>query len=109
MTTMRAVVFKGVGEITVEDRPVPQVTDPGDAIIKVRFAGVCGSDLHWYRGHQKIPANFIPGHEFVGTITAVGENVKTVKPGDEVVVSVHSMVTIGVLMWYIALGLTSIY
>jgi NADPH:quinone reductase-like Zn-dependent oxidoreductase len=87
METMRAAVFKEVGKIVVEDRPIPQIASPEDAIVKVKLAGVCGSDLHWYRGHQKIPADFIPGHEFVGTVAAVGDGVKTVKPGDDVVVS----------------------
>ncbi|KAJ5743393.1 hypothetical protein N7533_010495 [Penicillium manginii] len=79
METMRAAVFKEVGKIVVEDRPIPQIASPEDAIVKVKLAGVCGSDLHWY--------HFIPGHEFVGTVAAVGDGVKTVKPGDDVVVS----------------------
>lgn len=87
MDTMRAAVFKGVGKIVVEDRPIPQITEPSEAIIKVKLAGICGSDLHWYRGHQDIPADFIPGHEFVGTVVSVGDAVKIVKPGDEIVVS----------------------
>ncbi|KAJ5398600.1 hypothetical protein N7465_009089 [Penicillium sp. CMV-2018d] len=85
MATMRAVVFKEVGKIVVEDRPIPQITSPSDAIVKVQLAGICGSDLHWYRGHQQIPTDFIPGHEFVGTVVSVGDAVKTVKPGDDIV------------------------
>jgi hypothetical protein len=100
MTTMRAVVFKGVGKIVVEDRPVPKIENSGDVIVKVRFAGVCGSDLHWYRGHQKVPANFIPGHEFVGIVFAVGNDVKNLNPGDEVVVSIPS-ITIMFISWYV--------
>ncbi|KAL3462302.1 chaperonin 10-like protein [Aspergillus heterothallicus] len=85
METMRAVIFKDVGNIVVEDRPIPHITDPADAIIKVKLAGVCGRDLHWYRGHQKVPTNFIPGHEFVGTVISAGDDVKSFKVGDEIV------------------------
>lgn len=86
-STMRAVVFKGVGTVAVEDRPVPRIQDVKDAIIKVDISALCGSDLHWYRGHQKISAGFIPGHEFVGVVHEVGSEVHDFKRGDRVVVS----------------------
>ncbi|KAE8368114.1 chaperonin 10-like protein [Aspergillus caelatus] len=85
MQNMRAVVFQGPGNIIVEDRAVPQILDPKDAIIKVKVAGVCGSDLHFYRGHEKVQANFIPGHEFVGSVHAIGADIKKLKVGDDVV------------------------
>lgn len=84
---MRAVVFKGIGDVVVEQRPIPQIEDPRDAIVKVKAAGVCGSDLHWYRGHQKLPVDFIPGHEFVGEVFRVGDQVSMFQTGDSVVVS----------------------
>jgi threonine dehydrogenase-like Zn-dependent dehydrogenase len=84
---MRAVVFKGVGEVAVEDRAVPRIQSPNDAILKVQVAALCGSDLHWYRGKMNLPTGFIPGHEFVGVVHELGSSVKTVKPGDLVVVS----------------------
>lgn len=43
--TMRAVIFKGVGEVAVEDRPIPQIQDPTDVVVKVEASGLCGSDL----------------------------------------------------------------
>jgi threonine dehydrogenase-like Zn-dependent dehydrogenase len=43
--TMRAVIFKGVGEMTVEDRPTPRIQQPRDAILKVTSSALCGSDL----------------------------------------------------------------
>ncbi|KAL3465590.1 chaperonin 10-like protein [Aspergillus heterothallicus] len=85
MSTMRAVVFKDVGKIVVEDRPVPRIIEPTDAVLKVKVAGICGSDLHWFRGHQQVEVGFIPGHEFVGTVHAVGGSVKGFKVGDDVV------------------------
>lgn len=85
--SMRAVVFKGVGSIQVEDRAIPTIQDPRDAIIKVTVAALCGSDLHWYRGHQKIPVGFIPGHEFAGVLHELGNQVTGFNVGDSVVVS----------------------
>lgn len=84
---MRAVVFKGPYAVAVEDRPIPTIQEPTDVILKVRYAGLCGSDLHFYRGHQKIPTGFIIGHEFTGTVLEVGRgNMDGIAVGDEVVV-----------------------
>ncbi|KAJ6087509.1 chaperonin 10-like protein [Penicillium canescens] len=83
--SMRAVVFQGVGKISVEQRPRPQIQDQRDVILKVCVAALCGSDLHWYRGHQTIPTGFIPGHEFVGTVHELGSEVKGFSRGDVVV------------------------
>ncbi|KAM5344563.1 hypothetical protein ACJ41O_013098 [Fusarium nematophilum] len=85
--SMRAVVFKGVGSVQVEGRQIPTIHDPGDAIVKVCVAALCGSDLHGYRGHQKIPAGFIPGHEFAGVVHELGSQGKGLKVDDSVVVS----------------------
>lgn len=87
MNSMRAVVFKDVGQVAVEDRPVPVIQDARDAIVKVSMAALCGSDLHWYRGHQKIPKDFIPGHEFVGVVHEMGKEVRGLEIGDSVIVS----------------------
>ncbi len=43
MSTMRAVVFKGPYDVAVEDRPIPKIQDPGDIIVKVEYAGLCGT------------------------------------------------------------------
>ncbi|KAI1033851.1 hypothetical protein LB503_011100 [Fusarium chuoi] len=82
---MRAVVFKGVGQVAVEDRPKPEILHPTDVILKVKVSALCGSDLHWYRGHQTIPTGFIPGHEFIGVVEQKGSQVRTVDTGDVVV------------------------
>lgn len=52
--TMDAVIFKAPFQMATEKRPIPKIIDPTDAIIKVTVAGICGSDLHFYRGHQKM-------------------------------------------------------
>lgn len=56
---MEAVIFKGPWDIAVERRPKPTLLDSKDAIVKVTTAGVCGSELHMYRGHQKTATGHI--------------------------------------------------
>lgn len=51
--SMNAVVIHGPGDIRVERKPKPSIQEPHDAIVKVALAGICGSELHAYRGHQK--------------------------------------------------------
>lgn len=58
---MRAAVFRGPRDIAVELRPIPAIQEATDAIVKVTLAGICGSELHMYRGHQKTD----PGHIMV--------------------------------------------
>ncbi|KJX98227.1 alcohol dehydrogenase like protein [Zymoseptoria brevis] len=84
--TMRAVVFKGDYHVEVEDRPVPRIQKSTDAILRVTSTALCGSDLHFYRGHLKCPTDFICGHEFVGEIVEKGEEVTDFSIGDKVVV-----------------------
>lgn len=82
---MRAVVFKGVRHVAVEERPIPTIQDPQDIIIKVRYTALCGSELHVFRGHQASATGFIMGHEFTGTVHEAGPSVESVAPGDAVV------------------------
>lgn len=83
---MRAVIFKEPYKVAVEDRPVPTLQKPTDAILKVTSTALCGSDLHFYRGHLKCPTGFICGHEFVGEIVEKGDEVTNFAIGDKVVV-----------------------
>jgi 2-desacetyl-2-hydroxyethyl bacteriochlorophyllide A dehydrogenase len=81
---MRAVTFQAPGEVRVSEVPEPEIADPGDAIVRIEATGVCGSDLHIYHGRVKIEPGFTIGHEYVGTVLAVGEAVQSVAPGDRV-------------------------
>ncbi|MGN6371848.1 MAG: zinc-binding dehydrogenase [Solirubrobacteraceae bacterium] len=81
---MRAVTFQGPNEVRVEDVPEPELSHPGDAIVRIDATGVCGSDLHIYHGRVKIDPGFVIGHEYVGTVLAVGEDVHGVAVGDRV-------------------------
>jgi alcohol dehydrogenase len=85
---MRALVYHGPGQKAWEEVPKPQVTDDTDAIVRVDSVTICGTDLHILKGD--VPAvtdGRILGHEAVGTVETVGSGVKTVKPGDRVLVS----------------------
>jgi threonine dehydrogenase-like Zn-dependent dehydrogenase len=81
---MRAVTFQGAGEVRVDEVGDPELTAPDEAIVRVEASGVCGSDLHIYHGRVAIEEGFILGHEYVGTVTAVGDGVTKVKEGDRV-------------------------
>ncbi|MGN6612234.1 MAG: zinc-dependent alcohol dehydrogenase family protein [Angustibacter sp.] len=82
---MRATVIHGTRDIRLEDVPDPKVELPGDAVVKVVAACVCGSDLWPYRGVREVKKPQRIGHEFVGVVEEVGADVRTVKPGDFVI------------------------
>ena len=84
-TTMRGVVMHAPGDVRVDDREVPRVVEPTDAVLKVEVACVCGSDLWPFRGIAPVTEPRPMGHEYVGTVVEVGEEVKNVKVGDFVV------------------------
>lgn len=83
---MKAAIFVEPGKMTVKEMPKPEVEFPTDAVIRIVRACVCGSDLWWYRGLSKRPANQPVGHEAIGVVESVGNAVTHVKPGDFVVV-----------------------
>ena len=72
------------GDVQVEDRDLPVLVEPTDAIIRISASCICGSDLWPYRGAE--PVDHQPmGHEYVGVVTEVGPEVNTIKVGDFVV------------------------
>jgi len=83
---MRVTTIHGPGDIRLEDRPVPEITAPTDAIVKVVASCICGSDLWPYRGENEITAGDPIGHEIVGVVEEVGADVKSFKPGEFVIV-----------------------
>ncbi|MGW7824518.1 zinc-dependent alcohol dehydrogenase family protein [Streptomyces puniciscabiei] len=82
---MRATVLYGPGDVRVEERDAPTILKPTDAVIRTFATCVCGSDLWDYRGINpaKDPAPI--GHEYVGIVEEVGDDVTTVRPGQFVV------------------------
>jgi threonine dehydrogenase-like Zn-dependent dehydrogenase len=85
---VKALVWEGVNELGVEQVPEPKMVDRQDAIIKVRRSATCGSDLHLIGGYIPFmrPGDVL-GHEFLGEVVEVGEDVRAHKVGDRVVVS----------------------
>lgn len=84
---MRAMVYRGPYRVRVEDKPRPRVEHPNDAIVRVRRAAICGSDLHLYHGMMpdtRVGHTF--GHEFVGVVDEVGPSVRHLAVGDHVMV-----------------------
>ncbi|HHY35097.1 MAG TPA: alcohol dehydrogenase catalytic domain-containing protein [Firmicutes bacterium] len=84
---MKAAVYLGVGEIRVREMPKPR-PGPGDVVVKVRVAGVCGTDIKTYhRGHPSFKPPAILGHEFSGTVEEAGSKVTWLHAGDRVSVA----------------------
>jgi 2-desacetyl-2-hydroxyethyl bacteriochlorophyllide A dehydrogenase len=81
---MHAVTFQAPGEVRVEERPDPELHEPDDAIVRIEASGVCGSDLHIFHGRVRIEPGFVLGHEYVGTVIAAGDAVRSVAVGDRV-------------------------
>ncbi|WP_394553492.1 zinc-dependent alcohol dehydrogenase family protein [Agromyces sp. MMS24-JH15] len=82
---MLATVIHAPGDIRVETVPDPVLSTGADAIVKVVAACVCGSDLWPYRGVQPTTEPRRIGHEFVGVVEAVGDDVRLVEVGDFVI------------------------
>ncbi|GKX44660.1 Zn-dependent oxidoreductase [Pectobacterium carotovorum subsp. carotovorum] len=90
---MKSIVIQQPNELVIEERPIPQPA-AGEVRVKVKLAGICGSDSHIYRGHNpfaKYPR--VIGHEFFGVIEAVGEGVEASRLGERV--SVDPVVSCG--------------
>ncbi|MCD6509075.1 MAG: zinc-binding alcohol dehydrogenase family protein [Thermoprotei archaeon] len=83
---MRAVLLHGPYDIRVEDVDKPSPSR-GEVVIRVKAAGICGTDLHSYRGkHPFLRPPRIPGHEFSGYVAEIGEGVTGIEVGERVVV-----------------------
>jgi 2-desacetyl-2-hydroxyethyl bacteriochlorophyllide A dehydrogenase len=81
---MHAVTFQAPHEVALVEKPDPEIGSPTDAVVRIAATGVCGSDLHIYHGRIPIEAGFTIGHEYVGTVEAVGDAVTSVAAGDRV-------------------------
>ncbi|MFC4505253.1 MULTISPECIES: zinc-dependent alcohol dehydrogenase family protein [Streptomyces] len=85
---MKGFVFHGPGQSAWEEVPDPAVKEPTDAIVRVGAVTICGTDLHILKGDvPEVRPGTVLGHEAVGEIVEVGGDVRTVRPGDRVLVS----------------------
>lgn len=83
---MRAITFIDVEQLELPDVPDPRIQDPGDVIVRVDVAGICGSDLHPYLGRERgLDPGTVMGHEFVGRVAEIGPGVRALAVGDRVV------------------------
>lgn len=85
---MKALVYRGPGKKSLEDRPMPQIAGPTDAIVQIVKTTICGTDLHILKGDVPtcMPGRIL-GHEGVGVVDKVGAGVTAFHPGDRVLVS----------------------
>jgi alcohol dehydrogenase len=85
---MKALVYQGAGKKVLEDRPVPKVESPTDAVVKIRKTTICGTDLHILKGDvPTCTPGRILGHEGVGIIEKTGSGVSMFHEGDHVLIS----------------------
>src|SRR6266566_4149075 len=82
---MRAAVMYGAGDVRVEGVPDPRLIEQTDAIVRVTYAAICGSDLWPYKTLEHKDFGRIMGHEAIGVVEEVGAKVHTVRPGEVVV------------------------
>ncbi|MEQ8849740.1 zinc-dependent alcohol dehydrogenase [Botrimarina sp.] len=83
---MKAICWRGKHDVRVEDTPDPKILNPRDAVIRVTSTAICGSDLHLYNGMiPTMKSGDILGHEFMGEVVELGDEVHNLSVGDRVV------------------------
>jgi len=98
-------VYRGPYKVRVEEKDVPAIEHPNDAIVRVTLAAICGSDLHLYHGlmpDTRVGHTF--GHEFIGIVDQVGPSVQNLSVGDRVMVPFNIFCG---SCWFCARGLYS--
>ena len=83
---MRATVMFGAGDVRIENVPDASLIEPTDALVTVTRACICGSDLWPYKTMEHNDTVRVMGHEAIGVVEAVGPDVRTIKPGNLVVI-----------------------
>ena len=82
---MRATLMYGAGDVRVENVPDAHLAEPSDALVRVTRSAICGSDLWPYKSMEPSDSGRRMGHEFIGVVEDVGNDVRTMKKGDLVV------------------------
>jgi 2-desacetyl-2-hydroxyethyl bacteriochlorophyllide A dehydrogenase len=102
---MKALTFTGLESITYESIPDPELAEPTDVIVKVKYCAICGSDLHVYHGRETgIDHHTAMGHEFTGEVVETGSDVRHLQVGDKVI---SPFTTNCGQCYYCTIGLTS--
>ncbi|EAU36512.1 hypothetical protein ATEG_03238 [Aspergillus terreus NIH2624] len=85
---MKALVYTGTNTLTIQQRPKPSVTAPTDAVVRMLYTSICGSDLHIIKGDvPSITPGRVLGHEGVGVVESLGSAVHGFSKGDRVLVA----------------------
>lgn len=82
---MKAAQITRPGQMDLIDIPIPEPA-PGEVLVRVMASGICGTDIHIFRGEYLGGYPVIPGHEFAGVVEAVGSAVTRFHPGDRVAI-----------------------
>ena len=86
---MRAVVYQGTRDVGVQTVDDAVLEDPEDVVVEVTSSAICGTDLHMYDGRTGAEPGLVLGHEPLGVVRAVGEDVHLARPGQRVVIPTH--------------------
>ena len=81
---MKALVYNGPRNVSVEEVPDPKLEEPTDVLVKITTTNICGSDLHMYEGRTDFKPGSIFGHENTGEVIEVGPGISRIKKGDQV-------------------------
>jgi glutathione-independent formaldehyde dehydrogenase len=81
---MRAVVYNGPRDVSVNEVPDAKIEQPTDVLVKITATNICGSDLHMYEGRTDLEPGKVIGHENLGEVVEVGAGVVSVSVGDRV-------------------------
>ena len=84
VSTVKALVYTGPREISVEEVPDARIEQPNDVLVRITTTNICGSDLHMYEGRTTMETGRILGHENLGIVVETGNGVERVKVGDRV-------------------------
>jgi alcohol dehydrogenase len=84
---MKALTFDGIGKVKVVEKPIPEVFEGHQAVVRMTRTTICGSDLHILKGDipTVVPGRTL-GHEGIGVVEEVGQEVKEFKKGDRVLI-----------------------
>ncbi len=87
---MKTIVLTGIRRMELVEKPMPQIINDTDVLIRMKVVGVCGSDIHYYTtgkiGIQVVKYPFTVGHEGAGEVIAIGSRVSRVKAGDRIAI-----------------------
>jgi threonine dehydrogenase-like Zn-dependent dehydrogenase len=81
---MKAVVYNGPRDVSVQNVPDPKIERPTDVLVKIMSTNICGSDLHMYEGRTDFERGRVFGHENLGEVVEIGDGVDRIKVGDMV-------------------------